>query len=195
MNKLNINRDKWESSSEIYYEMVFKFSAFNHDSGTYRIFVEQKAVQTALLIDDEQYKTSDHFIFTFATVEKLFIKAEDVIANAEEYKITYHAELGYPTQIVVDYNKSIADDESSRIVSELFRSSDTACTLEAKPARAFALSLAGQPDADVCDAVVYLEDGDYTEQLEACSDNVFYGAFERAQGLVHTQSLQVTLAS
>lgn len=176
-------RQVWESLDEFNYQMAFHYSGFTIGAGNYIIYVEQENVQTALYqgIDGEvsEYKDSDNFIFELATVANLFVIAEDAIANAAEYDITYDEVLGYPTEIVVDYATNIADDEFTYAVSEILKGSDIACTEEALPAITLALSLEGNSEANLCEAEVYIEDGEYSENL-TCFDDTFIGAWERS---------------
>ncbi|WP_371193135.1 DUF6174 domain-containing protein [Glaciecola sp. SC05] len=177
------NRAKWEALNESRYEMDNQHSAFSPDSGSYRVYVEQERVQTALRQvsnGQDDFKSPDHFIFDQATVANLFVIAEQAIAMAEDYEIAYHPEFGYPTLIRVDVSRSVADDEALHTVSDMRLGSQSICLAVVIPAISVNLSLAGNPDANVCDATVTLEDGDYTEQLESCSNNRFRGADERA---------------
>jgi hypothetical protein len=48
----------------------------------------------------------------YNSIAKLFDVVEDPIAqNAYRISVTYHPILGYPTQISIDYDKYVADEE------------------------------------------------------------------------------------
>jgi hypothetical protein len=54
------------------------------------------------------------------SIAKLFDVIEDAIAKeAEDLLVTYHPTLGYPTQISIDYDQWMADDEISFTIENL----------------------------------------------------------------------------
>lgn len=194
IDELRSNQQKWEALNEVEYEMSFRFSAFNPEAGEYRILVDNETVRTAYYVGtsfgiEAGYRDESHFIYEMATVSEMFKRAEDVIANAEKYTIEYHQDYGYPTLVSADYAEMVADDEVTYRITALKRSSDTACDASAAAGINLKLSLGSSEQANSCDAIVYIEDGEYVEQLTSCVDNTFAGAWERTGDYKITASL------
>lgn len=56
----------------------------------------------------------------YNSIAKLFDLIDDAIAkNAHRISVTYHPTLGYPTQISIDYDQYIADEEISLTIENL----------------------------------------------------------------------------
>ena len=166
LEELSENQQKWESLNEVSYEIAYSLASYGIDTGEYQIYKE--------------YKTDGHFIFELGTVKKMFELAENAINNADDYKIEYHEAYGYPKRVSADYNKSAADDEVNYRIEQLSLGSETTCDTQEIPGIKVELSTSAQSTADLCSAIVYLEDGDYIEQLDACDNNAHSGAWERA---------------
>jgi len=57
-------------------------------------------------------KVNKDFFKKYDSIDKLFEIIRSAIAkNAYRVDVKYHPTLGYPTQISIDYNKEIADEE------------------------------------------------------------------------------------
>lgn len=65
---------------------------------------------------------------TTESIDSLFQLIALEESRAESLSVKYDPELGYPTEISVDINEQIADDEYTLTISNLVAESDVACT-------------------------------------------------------------------
>jgi hypothetical protein len=114
--ELNANRDKWDASGVSHYSFQLTISCFCPFMDIIPVSVEVKDGQIVSMTDAQGKPLADNFRETFekaATVEGLFAIAEENLSNADQVEVTYEAQYGFPTSIVVDRIKLAVDDEVS----------------------------------------------------------------------------------
>ena len=109
-------RARWSASGLRAYTMTQSRSCFcpRDATGPFRVAVRDGAV-TQVTLDGKPVPTDRAL-----TVEDLFDLLADAYARgADEVRVTYHASLGYPTELWVDYEQRIADEETGYAITAL----------------------------------------------------------------------------
>lgn len=113
MSQLQVNRRLWRQQKISNYRYTLTRSCFCTAEARGPVVVEVRngvttavtSVATGQPVDRELFKQYD-------TVTKLFNVIQDAInRKASSLTVQYDAKFGYPTQINVDYNSQIADEE------------------------------------------------------------------------------------
>jgi len=114
--ELDTNRQKWRGRGYTDYAFTLRVGCFCVETGPLRVTVVNDSVVSVVRVSTGE---------TIAragtpTVNKLFDLIENAIARpADDLRVTYDAELGFPREIYVDGSFRIADDETTYTVSEL----------------------------------------------------------------------------
>jgi len=112
-NRLNKNRRKWESKSTKNYQYEFQRICFCLPASTKRVKITVRdgvaenirLANTGDAVDKAQYEL-------YYTVDQLFDYIQAAIdKKAHLIKVTYDAELGYPTIVEIDHIRNAIDDE------------------------------------------------------------------------------------
>lgn len=102
-------RALWASAGVDDYELVIDRSCFCAHHGPVRVRVVGGA-KISVTLDSESGEPIP--LPAYPDVEGLFdIVADAVAREAHRLRVAYHPSLGYPTQIDVDYEQRVADDE------------------------------------------------------------------------------------
>ena len=114
--RLDENRDKWRAQGLTTYTFTLSQFCFCGINGPVRVFVSNGAVINATQISNGQALDT-----RFASsIESLFDFIERGIAkHSVVLEVTYDPARGFPTQIVSDGSKNIADDEVTYQVSDV----------------------------------------------------------------------------
>jgi hypothetical protein len=118
---LEAARARWEREGLQHYQFVSRQTCFceSNLSRPINITVETNQIVTARYVDD-QMPVADVVFRLQLTIDGAFNLIQDAIEqDAASLAVSYDEELGYPTSIIVDYNKRTADDERSLYVTEL----------------------------------------------------------------------------
>lgn len=105
-------KQKWQNTNARHYIYTLQRSCFCPPEfrKPMRIRVDNNDIKLVLLVPENTEKPTD---FAGAkTVDGLFTLIEQAIQRkAASIKVSYDARFGYPTNIAIDYNKRIADEE------------------------------------------------------------------------------------
>ncbi|MBO6575561.1 MAG: hypothetical protein JJ896_11210 [Rhodothermales bacterium] len=103
-------RARWQSSASADYDMQLFRGCFCAGSGELHIFVRDDSL--AAIKQQEDYWVVDETWWQYIpTVDELFDLIEEATREADELTVTYHPELGYPTEISIDWLADAVDDE------------------------------------------------------------------------------------
>ncbi|RJP48212.1 MAG: hypothetical protein C4583_14715 [Anaerolineaceae bacterium] len=112
--ELDQNRARWDSAGVTHYTFQLTVSCFCPFAEIMPITVEVQDGKIVSMRDvngEAVEGESRQYIEEAATVEGLFTIAEENLANADQVEVTYDAQYGFPTSIVVDRIKMAIDDE------------------------------------------------------------------------------------
>ncbi|MBD2413828.1 hypothetical protein FACHB389_24275 [Nostoc calcicola FACHB-389] len=112
--RLNFNRLLWNKQKISNYRYTFSNSCFCLPESRGPVIIEVRNGQTRSIasVETGQPVQNPEFFDKYNTIPKLFNVIQDAI-NRQAYSlnVSYSPRLGYPTQINVDYNAQIADEE------------------------------------------------------------------------------------
>lgn len=113
LRRLQFNRKLWNSNNIVSYRYTFSNSCFCISDARGPVVIEVRNGQTVSITSVETGQPVDpQFFQNYNTIPKLFNVIQDAIARqASSLTVQYNARYGYPTQINVDYNAQIADEE------------------------------------------------------------------------------------
>lgn len=109
-------RARWAASGPDAYTMTQSRSCFcpRDVTGPFEVTVRDGAV-TSVTLDGAPVPTD-----RAVTVDALFdLIAEAHARSAAEVRVSYHPSLGYPTEIWIDYDRQMADEEAGYAVTAL----------------------------------------------------------------------------
>jgi len=113
------HRSRWSEAGMIDYEYVYRQSCECQPSSMEPARVEVRSGSVASVIypgSGEAAASKDHY----PTIDGLFDLIEDAIdREAAGLIVSYDGFLGYPTEINIDYDLEVADDEITILVSDL----------------------------------------------------------------------------
>ncbi|BAY24662.1 hypothetical protein NIES2100_44570 [Calothrix sp. NIES-2100] len=121
LNQLNANRRLWKKQNIRNYRYTLSRSCFcaPKSTGPLRITVRNGRKTSITDATGKPFEQPELFK-EYDTVPKLFNLIEDAIAKkASNLTVQYDPKLGYPTQINIDYNSQIADEELYLTIEKL----------------------------------------------------------------------------
>jgi len=107
--------ERWLNRGPLTYQYDYIMSCFCGWPGTnawVRIVVDRDVVLDAWYLSSGEPIPTE-FLAGLPVIEDLFTRADDVIHHADEYRIEYDRELGFPRLMDVDWQKNAIDDEST----------------------------------------------------------------------------------
>lgn len=113
LRRLIFNRRLWSSKNIYNYRYTLSNSCFCLAEARGPVVIEVRNGQTTSItaVNPEQ-PINPQFFQKYSTIPKLFNVIQDAIKRqAFSLNISYDHQLGYPTQISIDYNSQIADEE------------------------------------------------------------------------------------
>ncbi|MEH2061997.1 MAG: DUF6174 domain-containing protein [Nostoc sp.] len=111
LRRLNFNRGLWNQKNIYNYRYTFSNSCFCIGEARGPVVIEVRNGQTTSITLDGK-PVNPQFFEKYNTIPKLFNVIQDAInRKAYSLNVQYDPKLGYPTQINVDYNSQIADEE------------------------------------------------------------------------------------
>lgn len=110
------NLMKWNESGVSHYRFQLVVGCFCPFSDINPLTIEVKDNQVLSMMGANGVEILDTdplypMLMNYATVDNLFTWTTDVLANADEVKVTYDATYGFPDNISVDYIEEAIDDE------------------------------------------------------------------------------------
>ncbi|HIK08416.1 MAG TPA: hypothetical protein IGS40_27700 [Trichormus sp. M33_DOE_039] len=111
--RLKFNRSLWNSRNISNYRYTFSNGCFCVPDARGPVVIEVRNGKTVSITSVATGQPVDpQFFQNYNTIPKLFNVIQDAIARqASSLTVQYNARYGYPTQINVDYNAQIADEE------------------------------------------------------------------------------------
>ena len=119
--QLQHNKQLWAKQKIFNYRYSLRRSCFCLPEVTQPVEITVRNGKVTSLIGVNSRKPVNREYFTkYDSITKLFEVIQDAIAKkAHRLSVTYHPTLGYPTQIDIDYNKQMADEELSLTLENL----------------------------------------------------------------------------
>ncbi|WP_414577701.1 DUF6174 domain-containing protein [Anabaena sp. CCY 9402-a] len=113
LRRLKFNRRLWNSQNISNYRYTFSNGCFCIPDARGPVVIEVRNGQTVSITSVATNQPVDpQFFRQYSTIPKLFNVIQDAIQRqASSLTVQYNAAYGYPTQINVDYNSQIADEE------------------------------------------------------------------------------------
>lgn len=111
--RLQFNRRLWNQQNISNYRYTFSNGCFCIPEARGPVVIEVRNGQTTSITSVATGEPVDpQFFQKYNTIPKLFDVIQDAInARASSLTVQYDPRLGYPTQIDIDYNSQIADEE------------------------------------------------------------------------------------
>ena len=112
--KLQFNRNLWNKQNILNYRYTFSNSCFCIPEARGPVVIEVRNGKTTSItsVETGQPVTNPEYFQNYNTIPKLFNVIQDAIARQTySLDVNYAAKDGYPTQINIDYNAQIADEE------------------------------------------------------------------------------------
>ena len=119
--QLQQSKQLWAKQNISNYRFTLRRSCFCLPKSTEPVRIEVRKGKVTSIIAVSNGKPVNREYFTNSdSIAKLFDLVEDAIARkAYRLSVTYHPTLGYPTEISIDYDKQMADEEISLTVDKL----------------------------------------------------------------------------
>jgi Family of unknown function (DUF6174) len=111
--RLRVNRELWNRQNISNYRYTLSNSCFCIPDARGPVIIEVRNGQTVSITSVATGQPADpQFFQQYNTIPKLFNVIRDAIQRqADNLDVTYNHKLGYPTQINIDYETQIADEE------------------------------------------------------------------------------------
>ncbi|MBD2213700.1 hypothetical protein H6G27_28105 [Nostoc linckia FACHB-104] len=111
--RLKFNRNLWNQQNILNYRYTFSNGCFCIPDARGPVVIEVRNGQTVSITSVATGQPVDpQFFQNYNTIPKLFNVIQDAInRKASSLNVKYEPRLGYPTQIDIDYNTQIADEE------------------------------------------------------------------------------------
>ena len=112
--QLDSNRKKWDSEMASNYQFNFQWSCYCSMDfvAQVNITVRENRIHSTAFVEGDVPIPLDVAIGRYHTMDGLFNLLQSAIdANAHTISAKYHSELGYPTQVWIDYDQRSADEE------------------------------------------------------------------------------------
>lgn len=114
-NKAQLRRSQrlWKKQKISNYRYTLSRSCFCLREATQPVVIEVRNGKVRSIVAANTGKSVNREYFTqYDSMAKIFDTVKDAIAkNAHQVSATYHPTLGYPTQISIDYDQLMADEE------------------------------------------------------------------------------------
>ena len=118
---LNQNREAWESLGLQNYQLIQRKTCFCGPPANRftRLEIRDGELVAATDVETGEPVPEDRRI-EFRSVGTLFDLIQDAIdRNAASLIVGYHRELGYPTEVFIDYQANVADEELGYEITQL----------------------------------------------------------------------------
>ena len=112
--QLDNNRKKWDSEMASNYQFSFQWSCFCIIDfvAQVNITVRDNRIHSAAFVEGDVPIPLNVAVERYQSMDGLFDLLQSAIdANAHTISAKYHPELGYPTQVWIDYEQRTADEE------------------------------------------------------------------------------------
>ena len=118
---LNANRELWRSQEIVSYRYEYRLNCFCGGPGSEPVAIEVsdgEVARVTILERSEEVPPSQ--LIDYPTIEDLFETIEDWLSrDPHEVSTDYHAELGYPIDVFIDFIENAIDEELGFVASRL----------------------------------------------------------------------------
>ena len=118
---LDANRELWRSQEIVSYRYEYRLNCFCGGPGSEPVAIEVgdgEVVRVTLTLTSEEVPVSQ--LSDYPTIEDLFATIEDWLSrDPHDVSTDYHAELGYPTDVFIDFIENAIDEELGFVASGL----------------------------------------------------------------------------
>ena len=112
LQQFRVNRRAWKQQRIRNYSYKLSRSCFCTEEARGPVLIEVRNGQMTSITDKNGKKVNPELFQKYDTIPKVFSVIGDAIAKkASSLTVNYNKKLGYPTQINIDYNSQIADEE------------------------------------------------------------------------------------
>ncbi len=121
LRQLKINRRLWNKQNIVNYRYTLTRSCFCTAEARGPVVIEVRNGRTTSVTSVATGQPINRELFQkYNTIPKLFHLIRDAFAKkASSLTVQYNSEFGYPTQINIDYNSQIADEEEFLTIENL----------------------------------------------------------------------------
>ena len=110
--RLQFNRRLWNNQNISNYRYTFSNSCFCIPDARGPVIIEVRNGETSITSVETGEAVDPQYFQQYNTIPKLFNVIQDAIKDdAFSLNVRYDPRLGYPTQINIDYDSQIADEE------------------------------------------------------------------------------------
>ena len=110
---LNTNRELWRSQGIVSYRYEYQLNCFCGGPGSQPVAIEVddgEVVRVTILETSEEVPASE--LSDYPAIEDLFAMIEGWLSrDPHEVNAEYHAELGYPVDVFIDFIENAIDEE------------------------------------------------------------------------------------
>lgn len=119
--ELRKNQELWAKQKLRNYRYSFRAGCFCPPDMTQPVIIDVRSGKNSSIRPETNRNiVNREFFQKYDSIDKLFEIIRSAIAkNAHRIDVQYHPTLGYPTQISIDYNKEIADEETFLTINKL----------------------------------------------------------------------------
>jgi len=118
---LNANRELWRSQDIVSYRYEYRLNCFCGGPGSEPVAIEVddgEVVRVTLTLTSEEVPPSQ--LSDYPTIEDLFETLDDWLSrDPHDVSADYHAELGYPVDVFIDFIENAIDEELGFVASGL----------------------------------------------------------------------------
>jgi hypothetical protein len=185
------NKAKWESQSINHYQIEQLLSGCCGGLDAVPVTMQVQGEDKTLLYYNPNINWSIELILdrpmivpnshesSFKSVKELFDYIETAITGADEVTVSYHSQLGYPQNIIIDWDVSSHHDESGFTIANLINLSDVDCDDIEKGYPSIKLNVVDENTAEPinCDVLVEWENSKKEPQQLVNEDFLYIVAF------------------
>lgn len=119
--ELRKNQELWAKQKLRNYRYSFRAGCFCPPDMTQPVIIDVRSGKNSSIRSETNRNiVNREFFQKYDSIDKLFEIIRSAIAkDAHKIDVQYHPTLGYPTQINIDYNKEIADEENFLTINKL----------------------------------------------------------------------------
>ena len=186
LDDLNANRAKWENGNIDNYQFEYQVSCFCTEETILPrlVLVEDGQVTSQTIVEGNIALPLDDA--TTESIDSLFQLIALEESRAESLSVKYDPELGYPTEISVDINEQIADDEYTLTISNLVAEGDVACTATVEDGLLLSVTDKTTQMPIACGVTATVTEEAYSETVEIddtdCADDDLIAMLEERPG-------------
>lgn len=193
------NKAKWESQNINNYQMEQLLSGCCGGLNSVPVAMQIQEEDKTLLYYNPNIDWSGELIIdrpmivpnnkesSFKSIKELFDYIETAITGADEVTVSYHPELGYPQNVIIDWDVSSLHDESGFTIANLINLSGANCDDIEKGYPSIKLNIVDENTAEPinCDVLVEWENEEEESQQVINEEFLYIEAFNIIDDIIH----------